>query len=109
MDGDGVNRCPPIPAFWLVKYHFTASFQDLRKIQQSFADLGFGVLAYTDEICYFKIYHYRPKYMSLWIMQNADLISKYRLKVETYTHNSKRKSKTSWDKLLQKSFQKTTT
>lgn len=108
MDGDGVNRCPPIPVFWLVNYKFTTDYQGLRKIQRSFTDLGFGVLAYTEEISYFKLYHYKPKYMSLWIMQNDELIRKYRLKVESYTHNTKRKGKKSWDTILQKSLQKKT-
>ena len=105
VDGDGVMRCPPIPEFWRVKYHFTASYTDLRKIQNSFFELGFGVLAYEDDICYIKVYHYQPKYMSLWILQNDELIRKHRLKVERYIHNTRGQRK-KWDMILQKNLQK---
>lgn len=104
MDGDELLTCPPIPEFWLVKYRFSSSYSDLRTIQQSFFDLGFGVLAYTDEIGYIKVYHYKPKYMSVWLLQNDSLIKKHRLTVERYLHNTKSKRKKTWDLILSKSL-----
>jgi hypothetical protein len=104
MDGDGaVMRCPPMPEFWRVKYHFTTSFQELRLIQRSFSDMGFGVLACEDDICYIKVHHYQLKYMTLWSLTNGELIHKHKLKVERYIHNTRGERKAWYLTLKQRS------
>jgi hypothetical protein len=91
MAGDAVT-CPPVPHFWLVKYRFTSSFNDLRTIKNSFTALGFQVYDHSDELCTIKVSHMRPKFISLWFLQNSDLIKDRRLTLTEYTHNTRRRN-----------------
>jgi hypothetical protein len=92
MVGDGSMSHPQVPDFWLVKFHFTVSFLDIKKVKESFLDLGFRIFDHVEEqyeIC-IKVCHMHSKYMTLWSLKNQDLIQKNRLKIEYYIHNTRR-------------------
>lgn len=91
VDGDGLMGCPPVPDFWLVKYHFTSTFSDVHKIKNSFTRLGFRVFEYENDPyrVHIKISHTKPTYLTLWFLENDELIKQRRLKVTYYVHNTR--------------------
>jgi len=46
-----------------------------------------------EEPMLFKISHFKPKIMTLWIMKNSDLIKQFRLTITEYTHNTRLRTK----------------
>ena len=92
MAGDGLIP-PPVPHFWLVKYKFTTSFSDLHRIKKSFIQSGFRIFDNKEEPMLFKISHFKPKIMTLWLMKNSDLIKQFRLTITEYTHNTRLRTK----------------
>lgn len=91
MAGDEL-KLSPVPQFWLVKYKHTASFTDLHTLSQSFVKMGFRVYYRSEDFLTIKISHTSPKYLSLWIMTNGDILHKLRLKITEYTHNEKKRN-----------------
>lgn len=83
---------PPVPHFWLVRYHFTTTYLELNIIRNSFSKLGFGVVNYTADVngLHIKVWHTKPAKMSFWFLMNSDLIKKNKLVISDYTHNTRK-------------------
>lgn len=89
-----------LPHFWLIQIPQPRFYLERSRpiIERSLLELEFSFERIDNDI--YKIWHFKPKMITLWLLKHGNMLSSLEVKVMSYIHNTKISDRHSRDFVL---------